>query len=352
MDCVRPIARRFFPSEGTLTIERWPQCGFSGAAIWQVQTADGRYCLRRWPDDGLPPVRIRALHHWIRDLAQRGIDVVPVPLTADDGSTLVWQDAAWWQLEPWMPGRADFSTAPTDTRLRRIMHVVAEIHLASAQHTTHRDGQDWFAGPELAPSPNGQERLRLLRRWDTARTSALMQKLSRLPDGELTTIAAEVLLLYGQLREGIANQLDAPFSRAVPLQICLRDLWHDHVLMTGEDVTGIIDLSAARWDHVATDLARLLGSLLGDDPVRREQALDWYAERRPLSDEERQLVVHFDQSAVLLSGLLWVERITSGGLAPDAVPAVLARLREFRDRMRTLAGCGGPDLASQSTHGA
>ncbi|QDU38170.1 Spore coat protein I [Maioricimonas rarisocia] len=340
MDCPLPIARSFLASHTDVHIEPWLQTGFSGAAIWQVQTAEGTYCLRRWPEEGLPPVRIRTLHHFLRDLANRGIDVVPVPVVAEDGSTLLWHDLAWWQLEPWMPGRADYSKVPTDERLRNIMHVVADIHCAAAQHEPQPEGREWFAGPLRAPSPNGEERLRLLRDRDAARTAALMQKLSMLPDAELQTIAAEVLLLYGQLRDGVALQVAEPFSRPLPLQVCLRDLWHDHVLLSGDDVTGIIDLSAARWDHVATDLARLLGSLVGDDHLRREQALDWYEERRPLSAEDRQLVVLFDRSAVLLSGLLWVERITSSGVPPENREAVAGRLRKFRDRMQTLADAG------------
>ncbi|MFG0333162.1 MAG: phosphotransferase, partial [Maioricimonas sp. JB049] len=242
MDCARSTARAFLAAhtdiaaDSDIDVRLWPQTGFSGARIWQVRTHAGTYCLRRWPEQGLPAVRIRALHHFIRDLAARGIDVVAVPLAAEDGSTLLWHDVAWWQLEPWMPGRADYSSVPTDDRLRNIMHAVADIHCAAAQHEPEPDGRDWFAGPGRAPSPNGQERLRLLRHWEDARIAALMQKLSTFPDGDLQTIAAEVLLLYGQLRERVVLQVKNALSRSLPLQVCLRDLWHDHVLLSGENV--------------------------------------------------------------------------------------------------------------------
>ena len=52
----------------------------------------------------------------------------------------------------------------------------------------------------------------------------------------------------------------------VPVQPCLRDVWHDHVLFVGDAVSGIVDPAAARTDTVAADISRLVGSLVGDDP--------------------------------------------------------------------------------------
>src|SRR5207237_4695271 len=82
----------------------------------------------------------------------------------------------------------------------------------------------------------------------------------------------------------------------LPVQPCLCDVWHDHVLFTGDDVTGLIDYGAVKEDNVAADLARLLGSLVGDDRALYEMGLDAYAAVRPLAEQERQLVPLLDRT--------------------------------------------------------
>src|SRR5437763_1299451 len=44
-------------------------------------------------------------------------------------------------------------------------------------------------------------------------------------------------------------------DRPVPVQPCLCDVWHDHVLYTGDAVTGLIDYGEVKPDHPAVDLA-------------------------------------------------------------------------------------------------
>ena len=75
-------------------------------------------------------------------------------------------------------------------------------------------------------------------------------------------------------RRRLRTALEDMSSVPVPLHPCLRDIWHDHVLYTEDHVTGIVDLSAARTENVAADLARLLGSLLGPGDGRWELALE------------------------------------------------------------------------------
>ncbi len=63
----------------------------------------------------------------------------------------------------------------------------------------------------------------------------------------------------------LASRAGAAELLAAPLQPCIRDVWHDHVLFVGDDVSGLVDFGAMQPDSVAADIARLLGSLAGDD---------------------------------------------------------------------------------------
>jgi Ser/Thr protein kinase RdoA (MazF antagonist) len=120
------------------------------------------------------------------------------------------------------------------------------------------------------------------------------------------------------------------------LQPCLRDVWHDHVLFCGDEVTGLIDASACRAENVVIDLVRLVGSLAGDESAAWDVALDEYQQARSLSVEEVSLLHVLDRSSVLLTGIRWVERIAcEPRLADDE--RVALRMRSILQRLEHLA---------------
>ena len=63
----------------------------------------------------------------------------------------------------------------------------------------------------------------------------------------------------------------------ISLHPCLGDVWAEHVLFEGNQITGLIDFGGMRYDHPAQDLARLLGSYTQGDVLRRQLALTQYA---------------------------------------------------------------------------
>ena len=101
--------------------------------------------------------------------------------------------------------------------------------------------------------------------------------------------------------------------RSAVLQPCLCDVWHDHVLFEGDAVTGLVDYGGVKVDNVATDLARLLGSLAGDDPVLRDAGLRAYSRLRPLSLAEEALVPVLDRTGTLLGIANWLRLAVPGG---------------------------------------
>ena len=84
----------------------------------------------------------------------------------------------------------------------------------------------------------------------------------------------------------LSRYRDAPRIVA-PQQWVIADIWHDHVLFQDDEVSGLVDFGAVRTDAVSLDLARLLGSLIEDEPRRWSEALDAYQQDRPLSPGER-----------------------------------------------------------------
>jgi Ser/Thr protein kinase RdoA (MazF antagonist) len=109
------------------------------------------------------------------------------------------------------------------------------------------------------------------------------------------------------------------------------------VLFVGDEVSGIVDFGSMRPDNVATDVARLLGSLAGDDTQDWQSGLSAYQSVRPLSDDELSLVKAFDRSTVVLGGLQWLEWVYLDGRQFDNRAAVLERVDEFLRRLESLA---------------
>ena len=146
----------------------------------------------------------------------------------------------------------------------------------------------------------------------------------------------EIDRLFCRGRGWVRRQLSVFVSTLFRCQPCLRDVWHDHLLWTGSQVTGLIDPGSARIDNVAIDVARLLGSLVEDDAQGWERGLEAYERAEGLSLEETGLVTVLDQSGVLLAGAVWVERLADGTVAKGSAVRVRRRLEEVVQRMRAL----------------
>jgi aminoglycoside phosphotransferase (APT) family kinase protein len=111
----------------------------------------------------------------------------------------------------------------------------------------------------------------------------------------------------------------------VPVQPCLCDVWHDHVLFTGEAVTGLVDYGEVKPDHPAVDLARLLGDLIGDDERRFHLGLAAYRAAGGPVEVDEHFVRLLDRTGVVCAVIHWVNELTAGSSAPNA-EARLTRL--------------------------
>lgn len=325
--------------------------GFSGAVVLRVvvqetpQVPETEYCLRGWPPDSLPRERLLGLHRLLEHIHKCGVTQVPVPRRSKFGTTIYAEASQFWQLEPWLPGVADFSSDPSDARLRNAMTVLAQWHEAASRFEPRDSEATWFKCFAAANSPTVADRLDRVERFqkqDVAKLRQLLQQTTSLPPwgaefDELVDLSRRILDLFNLSAERVAEELSSYRNLRFRLHPCLRDVWHDHVLFEGDTVTGLIDPSAARSETPATDLARLLGSLLGDDDERWEAAMSAYRSVRPLSDREATLARVIDQSTVLLSGLTWLERLFVHRLNYSNPPRVLDRLKQIASRLDRLA---------------
>jgi Phosphotransferase enzyme family len=264
--------------------------GFSGAIVRRIETGSGLFCLRGWPPETTHIDRVLGLHRWLGHLCERGVQTVAVPVAASDGRTLVIEEGRAWQIEPWLKGCADFRLRPTRERLTAAMTALAELHRAAAGFRPAAPEREWFRSDDEAIAPAVSERLERLRSWKTevlgrVRTAIPTASIS---DRRLREAANAILAGFERTAPTIQHELLTASHLRVPVQPCLRDVWHDHILFEGDKVTGIVDPSAARGDTVAADLSRLLGSLVGDDRPMWEVALSAYQACRPLSTDARR----------------------------------------------------------------
>ncbi len=310
--------------------------GFSGAVIVHLETARGPFCLRGWPAGALPQRRILGLHRLLRHVFEAGFSEVAVPVPALNGETLVRCHGRLWQLEPWLPGRANYWFQPSPKKLQNAMSRLAAFHRLTCDYTELGPAAEWFYHREHAISPAVTERFSCLQAWRQSKLSQLKAAMFSEPDRELRELAGEFAARFESVALSIATQLDILSHTRFRLQPCLRDVWHDHVLFAGEEVTGLIDASACRAENVATDLARLLGSLLKDDRPAWEFAVQEYESHRPLDSHERALVQALDHSGVLLSGMAWMDRLLLHRETVPNRPKVWERLETLRLRLKTL----------------
>jgi Ser/Thr protein kinase RdoA (MazF antagonist) len=163
----------------------------------------------------------------------------------------------------------------------------------------------------------------------------------------LASEAERILTLFPQVATQVSLQLNAAGQRAVPTHPVIRDVWHDHLLFTGDAVTGLIDFGAMRNDSIAVDVSRLLGSLVGDDIQGWKHGLGAYQQIRPLSRAEDELIGTLDSSTILLSGLNWLRWIYVDRRRFDDFAQVAGRLREIAGRLEGLAARSGRPIVQR-----
>jgi Ser/Thr protein kinase RdoA (MazF antagonist) len=226
-----------------------------------------------------------------------GLSFVPGVLPTVEGGTVVEAAGRCWELMDWLPGRADYRTAPSPARLRAAAQALAQVH--NAWHP---------AAPRQDICPAVRRRLDRLR----GGLVPLAGSAGASPSPALAPLEERMRTVLQSWLPHLPGLLESWQERSVPVGPCLRDVWHDHLLFEGDHLTGLVDYAAVDEDSVAADLARMLGSLVQDDEAGWQIALSAYREVRALTAEEEALARELDRTGAVLGLLNWLGRLGPG----------------------------------------
>ncbi|MCE9554383.1 MAG: phosphotransferase [Planctomycetes bacterium] len=303
--------------------------GLSGARIWRIQAALGEFGLRCWPVEHPSAERLRWIHAVLSHVRNCGFELVPTPIAARDGRTFVLHEGRLWELAPWMPGLAVETGKASEEQVSAAFAALALFHKAAA---TFAD-----VSPRSGAAPAVAQRLERIETWLHGGGVEQMERAAATCSPPQREYAPQFLSAFRRFAPLLETELRELLATPVALQPCIRDIHDQHVLMIGNRVTGLIDFGAMRVDSVATDVARLLGTMAGDDASLREAGLSAYQLCRRLSDIESRLVVAIVRANVVLTGPQWLQWLLVEQKSFESMPAVLARLERIWQRLQKLA---------------
>ncbi len=300
--------------------------GFSGARLWRVETATGTFCLKGWPSTDDTPEHFDLIHHLMGVARDAGLAFVPAIFPSSGGMTCVEHAGRLWDLTTWMPGRADFHDQPTPLRLAKACAALARLHGAWSL---------FLPLQRVDRCPAIQRRLEGVLEWLALTNLGWQPSFLMIEAGRVRSLAERAWALLRTWTDWVPCALATWVERPLPLQPCLCDVWHAHVLFEGDTVTGVIDYGGVKIDHVAVDLARLLGSLVGENAELRAAGLQAYTRLRPLSWEEEALITVLDETGTVVAMMTWLKWLLRDAKGFEDATAVARRLEELVKRVES-----------------
>jgi Ser/Thr protein kinase RdoA (MazF antagonist) len=324
---VRSLLTAWFDDDVDAKIEHHGESiGLSGAAVWRVSQGGKTFCLKRWPTEHPAPDELASIHGLLKHVAQAGLAIVPVPVATCDGHSFLHRDGHLWELAPWLPGEPYDRTQPSSEKRLAAMRCLAQFHLVANSHEVTKVGV----------APGLQKRREILCALRGGRLEQLRLAVGAKPASELRTLAEEMLVEVERTVAAVLAEVEQAAEVPLPLQWCLRDVKCDHVLFTGERVTGLIDFGAAAIDSVAGDVARLARSLAGDDQRLWLSALDDYQASRSLTTDERRAIDCYDRGGTLAAAANWLRWLFVDERSFSRLEIVQTQLLWLRDQLRAI----------------
>src|SRR5262249_46375369 len=149
-----------------------------------------------------------------------GLSFVPAVSDAAGGATAVAHAGRLWDLTEWLPGRADFHEHPTAARLEAACSALARLHNA-------------WEGAMPATSavcPALQRRLAAAAEWRELIGSGWRPLDGADASDPVRPVAERAWGVLASRVDEVPRRLALWAHRAGPVQPCLCDVWHDHLL--------------------------------------------------------------------------------------------------------------------------
>ncbi len=282
-------------------------------------------CLRVWPPHETWQ-RLLFRHRLMTLARQSGLTFVPTIFLTLDGASTVEYAGRLWELTEWLPGQADYHEHPSPARLEVACTALAQLHMV------------WRNIPSSATEcPAVQRRFSLIDEWQSLLRSGWCPLAIAAESDPLRPIVERIWRVLPSSIEQVPHRLRRWVGDRLRVQPCLCDLWHDHLLFEGERLTGLIDYGAVKFDRVAVDLSRMLGSLVGDDAAGWRAGLQAYRRIAPLTAEEEELAHALDETGIILGMANWMRWLYEEKRFFADRSAVARRLTELVERLEYLS---------------
>ena len=307
--------------------------GFSGAKFWRIEDDRKAWCLRRWPQSvNGEERRLLWIHRQLHAAYTQGCHFIPVPVISSEKDSLIEHQGFFWQLEPWMPGTADFHSKATQPRLTAAMTALAQFHDSVRSLGIRK---------QRSPGLEARKR-RLAELYHETETTRLYHQIRIATEeiqgfSQFKDVGHHILNRFQTLASPLFQRLLDASQIPVPTQTVIGDVWHDHVLFSDDTVTGLIDFGTMRMDTPSCDIARLLGSLVGDEQDQWAAGIKAWEATCSLPQEERALIEIFDQTSTLISGINWLQWLFLEQRKFENLEIIIVRLESVARRMDFMA---------------
>jgi homoserine kinase type II len=263
--------------------------GFSGAQVWRGDDEFGapRYALKRWPAE-ITSSRIGAVHAWLTQA--RHLSFVPALIPTISGLSWIEEQERVWDLSRWLPGQPRLPAGRSEVENA----CVAVAHL----HRVWSPQSRWSLCPGLL------RRIEVLTQWLTAPPSR-----DWLFHENLADVLERAFQVVTRTAPAALQSLKPWEETLFSLHPCVRDLRGEHILFSGERVTGIVDFGAMAVDSPAGDLARVLGDLAAENDELFARGLEKYRQERSDFTVSDDFVRRLDRAGVICSLIGWFARL-------------------------------------------